>query len=154
MRKNIDLLTSLAFLALGIGMFLSANSMEAVIAYDVGPGFFPKIVGLGFIILSIFKIINTIKLKEYKKKNLQFSIGKGVLTVLIFGLYVLGFKTIGFLISSIVYLFVEISLLKWDGKDFKKGLKSTIIISVLVPVVVYFFFAMVLDLVLPAGILG
>lgn len=154
MKKNTDIMTSLTFLALGSGMLFLSSSMNAVIENDIGPGFLPKLVGIGFIVLSIFKLFFALKMNEEKKATSKPMLGKGLLTILIFTLYVLSFKSIGFLISSIIYLFAEITVLKWEGGNITKGLKSTIIISVIVPAVVYFFFTGILDLVLPAGILG
>ncbi|WZL73061.1 tripartite tricarboxylate transporter TctB family protein [Clostridiaceae bacterium 35-E11] len=154
MKKNIDIVASLTFLALGSGILFLSSSMNAVIENDVGPSFMPKLVGIGFVILSVFKLFFALKMNEEKKDTPKLVLGKGLLTILIFGVYVLSFKSLGFVISSILYLLAEITLLKWEGGNITKGLKSTIIISVIVPVVVYFFFTGVLDLVLPAGMLG
>lgn len=156
MKKKIELAVGVVFFVLGFGMFYMSSAMQPVIENDIGPGFLPKIVGIGFMVLSVIKLIMSSRLPSEASasfgENTAFK--KGILTVVIFTLYVFTFKSLGFLISSVLYLFIEITLLKYDGEDIKKGIKSTALIALLVPAVVYFFFTGVLDLVLPAGILG
>ncbi len=156
MNKKKELAVGVVFLMLGLGMFFMSFAMQPVIANDIGPGFLPKIVGIGFIVLSVIKLIMTFSLSSEKSvpSGERPAYGKGFLTVLVFTLYVLTFKSVGFLISSMLYLFIEITLLKYDGGDVKKGIKSTALIALLVPSIVYFFFTGILDLVLPAGLLG
>lgn len=156
MKKKVEIIVGVVFFVLGFSMFSMSGAMQPVIENDIGPGFLPKIVGIGFMALSIVKLIFALRIKAEKNDVIaeKPAYMKGALTVLIFTVYVLSFKSAGFLISSILYLFAEITLLKYDGVDFKNGVKSTVLISVLVPTIVYFFFTGVLDLVLPAGILG
>ncbi len=156
MNKKKELAVGVVFLMLGLGMLFMSFAMQPVIENDIGPGFLPKIVGIGFMVLSVMKLILTFAGQSHEagSSGEKPAYGKGFLTVVIFTMYVLTFKSLGFLISSTLYLFIEITLLKYDGENMMKGLKSTGLIALLVPAIVYFFFTGVLDLVLPAGILG
>ena len=153
-KKTVEILTSLVFLVLGLIMLVSSQEMTPRIADDMGSGFMPRLIGIGFIILSVCKLAISLKNKYNEKIIHNATIGKGLLTMAIFGAYVLSFKHLGFVIATFLYLVFQITLLKWDGSSIKNGLRRTMIISIIVPVFVYVLFSNVLNLVLPVGLLG
>ena len=155
MSKRTELLTAFVFAIIGVYMVFSSQSMTAKIANDIGPGFVPKLVGIGFILLSISKVLFTLNakaktVKKSKPENRVMLI-KGLATIALFSVYVVTFKYLGFILTSILYLFFEILILKWEGQKFLSNLKTTVLVSVLVPTAIYFFFTVVLDLMLPSG---
>jgi hypothetical protein len=66
-------------------------------------------------------------------------------------LYALLITKVGFLITTTVYLFIQINIL--SPKQSRKHLMFAII-SVVASVVIYYIFVKVFNLMLPAGILG
>lgn len=72
------------------------------------------------------------------------------LTLALLVLYVFLFKTFGFVLDSIIYLFCEMFIL---SPQKTKKLWLIIVLSVFIPVVVYFLFVYALNVPLPAGFL-
>lgn len=63
-------------------------------------------------------------------------------------------SSVGFVISSIVYLFVQILILTPKEKRIPKGIALYAVLSVVFCAVVYVIFRFGLNVMLPAGILG
>ena len=66
--------------------------------------------------------------------------------------YVNVLSPIGFIISTLVYLFVQITILAPDAHRTKKDLIQYLVIDVIFTFVVYFLFRYGFKIVLPAGI--
>ena len=75
-------------------------------------------------------------------------------TIAAFTVYVFVIEPAGFLLSSIVYLFAQITILAPKEKRGIKGIILFAVIAVVVCVAVYFIFRFGLNVMLPAGILG
>lgn len=65
--------------------------------------------------------------------------------------YVITFNLLGFIISSVVFLFGSSMLLAPEGK---RRIIPAVIISLAAPVAMYYLFANVFSMILPMGILG
>ena len=72
------------------------------------------------------------------------------LTLALLVLYVLLFKTLGFILDSIIYLFCEMFIL---SPQKNKKIWLIVVLSVFIPIVVYFLFVYALNVPLPSGIL-
>ena len=75
-------------------------------------------------------------------------------TIAAFTVYVFVLSSVGFVISSIVYLFVQILILTPKEKRTPKGIALYAVLSVVFCAVVYVIFRFGLNVMLPAGILG
>jgi hypothetical protein len=150
-RRIIDILAGLVFLIIGIGMIYSTQGMKPIIPNDVGPAFLPNAIGACLIGLSVAKLVFALRSKEEKSVGGMQLVGKGLITILITGIYVMVFRNLGFIISSIIYLLVQIPFLKQDEKV---SIKAIVAISIVSPIVIYYIFVNLLNLMLPAGVLG
>ncbi|MCG8482940.1 MAG: tripartite tricarboxylate transporter TctB family protein [Clostridia bacterium] len=157
-KEKKDFFSGLFFLVFGIGMYIYSYSIPNPTQAGVGAGFLPRMVGAIFVILSIALIVSTkiemkrmtkeaakeVKKNKIDKRSVLLSIGA-------LFIYVILLKSVGFILMSILYLFVVINLL---SPNEKRNLPLFIIISIVVPVGVYFLFVKGFDLMLPSGILG
>lgn len=153
-EKQKDILCSMIFLILGAGVFVYSATIKNVIKTDVGPAFAPRIVTMGIIILAVIKLGLSIKnnTPEYTKKTTKNeNTLNGLLTIVALGLYVALFDVLGFVISSALYLFFQMYLLMSAEK---RNYVTMGIISITVPVVIYFLFVKAFNLMLPTGLLG
>jgi hypothetical protein len=148
--KTRDLLCSVLFLTFGIFMFFQSLGIVSKIERDLGSGFMPKIVAGVLIAISIIKLIVTL---TSKKENMVEETDRdmlgGLLTIAVLAAYVLLFDILGFLISTTVYLFLQILILS-NEKNRRIGLFA--IISIIVSVVIYILFVYVIKMPLPYGI--
>jgi|GEM_PF-1970263 len=142
---------SLLFMLLGVGMVILSGELQPVIENDVGSGFLPKIVGIGFIVLSLLKLVLSFKLERQQKAKTAYNIKKGLLTIFIFGMYVMTIKYLGFVIATMLYLVAQLSVFKWENGIKKKEVIQIALLSILAPIIIKLIFVNLLDLVLPAS---
>ncbi|AOT69829.1 tripartite tricarboxylate transporter TctB family protein [Geosporobacter ferrireducens] len=153
-EKQKDIVSSMIFLILGVSVYLYSGTIKTIIKADVGPAFAPKIVTMGIIILAVIKLGLSIKKNtpEYTKKTTKNeNTLNGLLTIVALGLYVALFDVLGFVISSALYLFFQMCLLMSAEK---RNYIKIGIISIVVPVCIYFLFVKAFNLMLPTGLLG
>lgn len=153
-RKTKDILISLVFIILGIFIFIQSMSMDPLMKNDVGSGFFPKVVAIVMIAMAILNLIVAFKegnnLIEKKEQKNQDSFG-GWATIVLIGIYVITYQSVGFLIGTSIYLFLQIMIL--SPKE-KMNIPLFAIISVVTPVFIYFVFTRLINMPLPKGIFG
>jgi putative tricarboxylic transport membrane protein len=166
-RLNKDLFASAFLILISVVMYAASNSIKKLTVSKIGADFAPKLVAIAIFILSIFYLINSVKQlkgsttekaiemdtgakkdQEGKKKVSPLSV---IGTMGLLGLYITLLPIIGFLITTVVYLFAQMYLLA-DKKERKIPL--FLVTSVITSVFVYFIFKSVFFLMLPAGILG
>lgn len=157
MRK-LSMATSIVFIVVAIFFFLVSLSFPPGSNGAVGPGYFPRIMCVLVVFLSCLNLINDLRahkkmvaqgekeeeLTVFKKENLRVWISIGITLV-----YVIAVKVIGFVVSSIVFLFV----LNTYFRVHEKSKVAFVIIPFAVVAVLYFIFHNLLHVVLPAGLL-
>lgn len=153
-NKYKDMICSILFLAFGAALFLLAGKLKNTIKTDVGPGYVPKFIGICMMVVSGARLIKAILDKsktgnavETKMQDLIGGLGTAVLMIA----YACAFQKIGFIVSSTVYLFCQITLLS-NEKNRKLWLFA--LISILLPVAVDALFVFVIQTPMPKGILG
>lgn len=123
-------------------------------AKDLGSGFFPKVIGVTMILMAILELILTLVMTP--KETAQAEEGedqdkKGMLlTVACMIGYAALFDTLGFIISSAAYLFLQITVL---SNEKNRKLPLFAIISVATSVAIYGIFVYLIGMPLPTGIL-
>ncbi|MFD2212654.1 tripartite tricarboxylate transporter TctB family protein [Metabacillus endolithicus] len=166
-RINKDIYASVFFIVFSIVMFIASNSIIKLTVSRLGADFAPKLVAVGIFILSIFYLITSLKKQKQdnnqavskkteeekgstneKKKISPLSV---LLTVGLLVLYVVLMPTIGFLITTVVYLFFQMYFLAAKSE---RRIPLFVGISIVTSVSVYYLFKSVFYLMLPAGILG
>jgi putative tricarboxylic transport membrane protein len=168
-NKMVDIYSGLVLIAFSIAMFISSFSIEKLTVSKIGSDFSPRLVAVLVFVLSIILVFNAIRsLKAQKalsksldensvsekKVNLDKEKANYVavlLSICLIIVYLFLMPTIGFLITTALYLFCQFNLMALKEK--RKPIQLAVI-AIITSVSIYFLFKNVFYLMLPAGILG
>ena len=149
--KTLDRISGLFFLALGIFICIEGYRVSLGSFSNMGPGFYPFVVGLVISCLSIALVIQSAMVKKIEQVMFWEDRGKIPLVILcVLGLFAYGFflEKIGFLLCTTILVgFVARAIAgqKWLG---------TLILAVLSSLVAYVLFRLLLKCDLPTGYFG
>ena len=100
-KLSKDIVISLIFIVLGVGLIILSKDMVRFVEKDVGPSFMPILLGFLVILFSIIKLILSIKNNSITIKSNKSNISNvskenilnsgGFLTIFLILLYVLSF---------------------------------------------------------------
>ena len=156
-KKYGDLVVSIFYLALGIALVLGARTLPKSKVMEIGPDFMPTVIGVLILILAGLLLVNT--LRDFKQnaeeaepekcdyKRVLASLAASVV-------YVNVLKPVGFILSTLVYLFLQIFILAPDDQRQKKNLILYLVLDVVFTIAVYFLFRYGFKIVLPAGLIA
>ena len=150
-NKKRNLVVSVLFLAFGIFLFVQAMGVKHMMKNDVGSGFFPKVIAVAIIAVSLIRLIMALKEEEKEAKKANSDMLGGWMTIVLVGLYVLAFNEVGFLISTVIYLFLQMLVLTPTEK---RSLPLLGTISVAAPGFIYALFVYAINTPLPTGLFG
>lgn len=169
-NKYRDVVSSVFVIALAIFIAYFSKDIRVLKYTSVSANFFPRIIavmlgGLGIIqlIISILEVkksglnsaTNNTDVKEdtHTESKIGGIISRNAdwVSVILIMAYVFSLGKLGFIISSTVYLFLQMIVL---SKAEKRKYMSLGLVAVIAPVVIYLIFTKVFGLMLPAGILG
>lgn len=165
MKKN-PVIEPIVVMAIGLLIFFASFGIEtAVHSIAIGPDFMPKLIGVLFVILGATMLPAALRAQKAKgadvvvekkvpsqpltKKELALKYMHYIVWVWTL-LYALSMKEVGFLFSSIIYLFVSMILLTIREK--KRNWLVIVLVSLIVPTFVYILFRQQFFLMLPVGI--
>ena len=148
-EKTKGIITSILFLAFSIVMIVFARQYKPMMQNDLGSGFFPMVVGIAMAALSVLRLILAIREKKGEKSGDDLM--GGLATTILIGGYCIAFNPVGFIISTMVYLFLQILVL--TPKE-KRSWPITIAISVIAPIAFYVLFVYAINTPLPKGLLS
>ena len=149
-NKKRNLIVSVLFLAFGIFLFVQAMGIKQMMKNDVGSGFFPKVIGVAIIVVAIIRLIMTLREPEKEAKKSSSDMKGGWLTIVLIAAYVVAFNTLGFLIATALFLFLEMLVLTPAEK---RNLPLLLVISIVAPIAIYALFTYAINSPLPKGIL-
>lgn len=159
-NKLVDLFSALFLIVLSVVLYTSTFSFKQISASKIGSDFLPQVVAIVLFILSFILFVSALNKwnKERKKRaevtgeqkeKLDYTLV--LISLGLIAVYLFLIPTLGFLLSTIVYLFIQIYLISTPEK--RSPIKFAIV-SIVVSVSVYWVFKNVFFLMLPAGILG
>jgi len=135
-------------------MLVQALGVKHKIESDVGSGYVPAFIAICLIIVSVAKLILTVTGKspadEVKEKKDSDWLG-GVVTIAMMALYMFCFEPIGFVLSSAVYLFAQIT---WFSNSENRKPILFAIISIMLPIAIDALFVYAIKMPLPKGVFG
>ena len=149
--KKKGIITSVLFLAFSIVMIIFAKDIKPMMENDLGSGFFPMVVGIAMCALSVLRLILALREKEKEAKKSNDDLMGGLGTLILIGAYCIAFNPVGSIISTIVYLFLQILLLTPKAK---RNWLVISIISVVTPFAFYALFVYLINTPLPRGLFG
>ncbi|WP_029201986.1 tripartite tricarboxylate transporter TctB family protein [Oribacterium sp. NK2B42] len=160
-KKYGDFVVGIFYAVLGIALIIGAKALPKSKVMEIGPDFMPTLVGAIILILAGILLVQTFAGFKANAAELEASGFKDtsdykrVLGSLVSAIiYVNILKPVGFIVSTLVYLIIQIYILAPDNKRTKKDLIQYAIIDVVFTVVVYFLFRYGFKIVLPGGILA
>lgn len=152
--KNFpELVVNMVIFIFGALLFISAQSIKVGAAMGQGGDFMPKLCSVLWLIISGLLVVTTV-LDKCPRGEEKGNLKGFFLTLILLFLYVLLLEPVGFVITSIVYMFIQMMLFVPKELINKKQLIVFAVVSVLLPVLVNLLFENVFYLILPAGILG
>lgn len=157
-QRYRDVIAGAVFLAISAVMFWLTFYFKRLTLTKIGSDFVPKIVFGMLMVLSIVLIVQSLqKLKHQPKSNTEAEAQKSSgqsrvwITLILIAAYIAMMSYLGFMISTVLYLFIQFAVLAEKGSR-RYGLFA--IIAVLTASITYVVFLKVFQLMLPAGILG
>ena len=154
-----ELIGGVLFLVLAIAYYFASLSIRIVasVSATVSAQTVPHILAMLIGILSIIQIVRGVKAaRDYQEKEgVEPPFTKRVcLTILVIILYIASMNALGFLISTAMYLFLQILILMPPHKIIRKNIIFSAVLSCIFSLAVYVIFVYGLTLMLPEGILG
>lgn len=148
MKLNRDRIVAIGFFVLSIFVLIFAQNIAIPPNLsEPGPRIFPQIAGLGMLVCSVGMFFTT-KIEDEKPfldkegwKRL------GLIFVMLI-LYLIALMYVGFLISTFVFLFLFINVLK-NGKDAK--LVTILAVTIITTILLYLAFTKGFAIALPKG---
>lgn len=155
-KKYGDIIVGVFFMLLSAAMLVMAKMLPKSTVMDIGPDFMPMCIGVMTFVLAaalVFLNIKNMNVAQAEAEGPEKADYKRVLTSFIIILvYVFVLKSVGFIISTLVYLPVQMFILAPEERRGKKDVIQLLITDVLFTFVVFFLFRYGFKIVLPAGI--
>ncbi len=150
-KKLSEIVLSIVLLISGAALWLAAQKIEVGAAMGQGGDFMPKLCSTVWLIFSVLLLFQSISIREEGEES-QISLKGFFSTLILLFAYVLLLDIIGFVLTSIVYMFVQMLLFVPEEYRNRKSLVLFAVISVITPVAVNALFVNVFALILPTGI--
>lgn len=158
-KKFGDIVVGIFFAVVGAAMIILAKALPKSKVMDIGPDFMPTVIGTVILVLALALLFLSVKNFKMHVKELEASNYKDtsdykrvILSILLVLVYVLTMKPIGFIITTLVYLFLQMYVLAPEENRTKKDVITLLIIDVVFTFIVFFLFRYGFKIVLPAGI--
>ena len=155
-----DLIGGILFAALGLWAFIQTFGFQQIKNSAVQPALFPQIMSIGLLIFSVLVIIQSaLKLKTMTEDDpmaeptgsINIMKNKGVqgaaLVMALCVLFVVLFDTLGYVLCAAIIGIVIMYLIG------KRDVKQIVLVSVLVPLLMWFVFYKLLTVNIPMGVL-
>ena len=157
-KKYGDIVVSIFFMALSAVMIYAAMLLPKSTVMEIGPDFMPTVVGVATLIMSAALLI--ISLKGLKARAAeaeanppaQCDYKRMLLSLILILIYVFALKPVGFIITTLVYLPIQMYVLADADHRSKKDIIMLLVIDVVFTIAVFFLFRYGFKIVLPQGI--
>jgi putative tricarboxylic transport membrane protein len=111
----------------------------------------PRIIAGAIVALAVvLLVLSVLKKRVARTEKADEDLKGGVFTVLALAAYVFLFDRLGFLVSTALYLFVQMTIL--SNRENRK-FKLFAVLALVVPALIYLIFTNLFDMALPAGII-
>lgn len=157
-KKYGDIVVGVFFMALSAIMMVMAQMLPKSKVMEIGPDFMPMVIGgITFVLALILTVLN-VKNRKMRAAELENATvdecdyKRVLLSALLVLVYVFVLQPVGFIVSTLVYLPLQMLVLSPDDQRGKKQIIQLLIIDVIFTLVVFFLFRYGFKIVLPAGI--
>lgn len=157
-KKYGDIVISVFFMALSAVMIYAATLLPKSKVMEIGPGFMPTVVGIATLILSTALLI--ISLKNLKTRIAEVDANppadsdykRMLISLILILVYVFALKPMGFIVTTLVYLPIQMYVLADAEHRTRKDIIVLLVIDVIFTIAVFFLFRYGFKIVLPQGI--
>ncbi len=157
-KKYGDIIVGGFFMILSAGMMIMAKMLPKSAIMDIGPDFMPMCIGLvTFVLAATLAFLNVKNLKmrseeaeKMEKEELDYK--RMLISFMLILVYVYLLQPVGFIVTTILYLPLQMYVLAPDEKKTKKDMVQLAVTSVIFTFVVFFLFRYGFKIILPAGI--
>lgn len=108
--RHPDVLAGLTFAALGAGFFLASLTHEFGSAVDMGPGFFPRIVGAGLLVLALpiglRGVIDVRRREGVRETPVRFALVPILTVGVALALFALALRSLGYVVAALLLVAV------------------------------------------------
>lgn len=150
-KKLSENLVSIILLISGIALRISAQTIQIGNTMGKGSDFMPKLCTTLWIVIAAGLLLESVSMKDDGDKKLSINLSGFGLTILFLVLYVFLMPLLGFILSSIFYMFAQMMLFVPAVYRTKRNIILFAVLSIVAPVAVYYLFVNVFYLLLPAG---
>ncbi|MCG1009741.1 tripartite tricarboxylate transporter TctB family protein [Salinicoccus sp. ID82-1] len=176
--RKMDIISGAVLLVLAIGLFISTLSFQQMTVAKIGSAFFPQVASIGIGVLSLIMMITAFLKKPVKEDHAAETGADGTLavseeqhiaddtsekedkkhyglvglTLLLLIAYVAVMSLLGFIISTSLYLFIQMVIMATQRDKMKYIIFA--VLSIASSVLIYWIFKGFFNLMLPAGLLG
>lgn len=156
-RKYGDLIIGIFYAALGAVTIYLARQLPKSRVMKIGPDFMPMVIGILILVLALMLLASAIKnfkVNAAKAESMPADTSdyKRVLASLVLVIiYVNILAPVGFILSTLGYLFLQILVLAPNDRRSTKNILTYAIIDIVFVFVVFFLFRYGFKIVLPAG---
>ena len=157
-KKYGDIIVGIFFMALSAILMVMAQMLPKSKVMEIGPDFMPMVIGgLTFALAAAFTFLSV---KNFKMHAAEIDPAKlpdcdykrVLLSVILVLVYVFVLQPVGFIVSTLVFLPLQMLVLSPEDKRGKKDIMMLLIIDVIFTMAVFFLFRYGFKIVLPAGI--
>lgn len=157
-KKYGDIVISLFFMALGAVMIFAATLLPESAVMEIGPDFMPIVVGVVTLLLSAALLV--LSLTGFKRHAAAVEANppaecdykRMLISLILVLIYVFALKPLGFIVTTLLYLPVQMYVLADAEHRTKKDVILLLVIDVIFTFAVFFLFRYGFKIVLPQGI--
>lgn len=157
-KKYGDIVVGIFFMCLSSALIVMAMMLPKSKVMDIGPDFMPLCIGSVTLVLAA--ILTFLSVRDFKTRAAALSaedlsdcdyrrVLESIILVLV---YVFLLQPVGFILSTMVYLMLQMMVLSPDDGRGKKDIIKLAVINVIFTMIVFFLFRYGFKIVLPAGI--
>lgn len=158
MKRYADVVSGGMVALFGLVMLIETRSIQALMPMDFGPKIMPRIFAICLILLgTIISVTGVIKFKNDPSSVQSTRLGtlgkyelmKISITLGLIVFYVFSLRNLGFILTSIIYLFFQILIL--GAKPNNKKLIVYVTVSLFFSIAIFYLFTGVFNVFLPVG---
>ncbi|MBR0184470.1 MAG: tripartite tricarboxylate transporter TctB family protein, partial [Synergistaceae bacterium] len=143
-----------AFLLLvGVVLFISAGSIDTDTALGQSSDFVPKLCTGLWIVFSVCLLVKELRTRDDGVKELGINLGVFLLTIVLLFAYIYLLNILGFTVSSMLYLIIQMLLFVPAKLRTTKNIVIFLVLAVVVPLAVNALFVNAFSLLLPEGVI-
>lgn len=152
-KKLTELIFDVVCLLAGVILFISAQMIETGTTMGQGADFIPKLCTALWIVAALGQLHRTMRMEDDHRQGSFVNRKSFLCTVLLLIGYVCLLPALGFVISSALYLMLQMLLFVPTVYRTRKTILLFFVLSLLTPILTYLLFVNVFGLLLPSGML-